>query len=206
MTRGDSIQAILDLAAARIENLPLSSVKDVRHDLLEIVRLAKDLDPNRAPPTPEPTPMKRVNWLPAPHFFNLNMACMPLTEAFAAFAGLSGHAGVYLVGSSTARRDYRDVDVRMMLDDKTYARLFGNSHDRPDLNALWSVMCSSIGLWLTKQSGLPVDFQIQQMTTANAEFSRRNGFDRQPLGVFLNPTPTVYSADATTEDQDHDES
>lgn len=187
MTR---VQAILDLAVARLRNPLLAG--DVEHDLKEIVRIAEE---ELAVP-PEPPPMKRVNWLPAPHFFNLNMACLPLERAFDQLAGETGHSGCYLVGSCLRKRDYRDVDVRLMLDDATYARLFGDSADRPDLNPLWAILCSSIGLWLSQQSGLPVDFQIQQMTMANAEFSRRSGCDRHPLGIFLDPSPTSYSADA----------
>ena len=77
---------------------------------------------------------KRANWLPAPAFFNLNQACRVLTEAF-------GHH-VYLVGSSLARRDHRDVDVRCILPDEEFDRLFPNQADmtRHDLTAFWSLL------------------------------------------------------------------
>jgi hypothetical protein len=32
---------------------------------------------------------------------------------------------------------------------------------------LWSLMCTTISLWLSQQSGLQVDFQIQRQTQAN---------------------------------------
>jgi hypothetical protein len=118
--------------------------------------------------------MVRANYIPAPHFFELNQACRMLTEAF-------GYH-VYLVGSSIERRDYRDVDIRCILPDKEYARMFGEpssaSHAR---NAMWSLMCSSISLWLSRATGLPIDFQIQQQTQANAEFAGT----RCAIGIFL---------------------
>lgn len=140
-------------------------------------------------------PMKRVNWLPAPHFFNLNQACRVINDSFE-----EGY-GCYLVGSCTRTRDYRDVDVRMILSDREFEKLFPNSIGRPDLNPLWSLMCSSISLFLQTHSGLPVDFQIQAQITANAEFPRANGHDRQPLGIFLRPTPRDYAASVADADK-----
>jgi hypothetical protein len=142
------------------------------------------------------TTMKRVNWLPAPHFFNLNMACVPLNDAFE-----SGF-GCYLVGSCLKRRDYRDVDVRMIVSDDEWARLFGTKDvGRPDMNPFWSVLCSSVSLWLSKQSGLPVDFQIQQQTMANKEFSREGGHARHPLGILMRPNPRDYAASEAAGDK-----
>lgn len=139
--------------------------------------------------------MKRVNWLPAPHFFNLNQACRLINDSFA-----EGY-GCYLVGSSTRTRDYRDVDVRMILPDEEFERFFPGAKDRPDMNPLWSLMCSSISLFLQTHSSLPVDFQIQAQSVANAEFTRADGHDRQPLGVFLRPTPRDYAAAMVTESE-----
>lgn len=125
----------------------------------------------------------RANYLPAPHYFNLNMACLSLAEAF-------GHC-IYLVGSSTERADYRDVDVRCILDDDAFDKLFpGLGVDAKtslmQLDAKWSVICSSISLYLSQHSGLPVDFQIQQQSAASATFSIRKGHRRHPIGIFIN--------------------
>ncbi len=118
---------------------------------------------------------KRANWLPAPAFFNLNQACRVLTEAF-------GHH-VYLVGSSLARRDHRDVDVRCILPDEEFDRLFPNQADmtRHDLTAFWSLLCVAVSEWLSNRTGLPIDFQIQRMTQANEKFPG----PRHALGIFL---------------------
>lgn len=122
----------------------------------------------------------RANYIPAPHYFNLNQACRVLVDAFGSH--------IYLVGSSIDRRDFRDVDVRCILPDEDYAKLFpGLTGNNPSWSALWSVMCSSISLWLSQHSGLPIDFQIQQETEANAG----NNGPRQPLGLFYaTPTPS----------------
>ncbi len=115
-------------------------------------------------------PKPRANYLPAPHYFNLNLACVPLLAAF--------DGGVYLVGSCLERPDYRDVDVRAIISDAEYARLFGSGASH---TALWSIMCASIALWLSERSGLPVDFQVQQQTTAN---DQHDGL-RSALGIAL---------------------
>jgi hypothetical protein len=118
--------------------------------------------------------MNRANWIGAPHYFNLNMACVAVREAF-------GHH-LYLAGSSLEKRDFRDVDLRLILPDEKFATLFPGLHpERAGLDPLWTLMCSSISLYLSQQSGLPVDFQIQQRTAANAEEKGR----RHPIGIFI---------------------
>ena len=120
--------------------------------------------------------MKRANFIGAPHFFDLNQACRVVAEAF-------GHS-LYLVGSSLERRDYRDVDVRCILDDAEFDGLFpGLVGHGYAYNARWSIVCSSISLWLSQHSNLPVDFQIQRMTEANAEYAG----PRSALGFFVGP-------------------
>ncbi len=142
--------------------------------------------------TPEPAPAlgarKRLFWVPAPQYFNLNLCCRVIHDAY------PNNYGIYLVGSALVRRDYRDVDVRMILGDEEFAALFGSAN-RPDMNALWSLTCSSIACWLGVQTGLPIDFQIQQMTSANEEFPRKDGFERHHLGQFVRPNPPDYSKD-----------
>lgn len=78
----------------------------------------------------------------------------------------------YLVGTAlTQKRDWHDVDVRMILDDDAYAA-WGLGHpDRTHDNLKWVSLClaySFLGKALTR---LPIDFQIQQRTYANAKFT-----------------------------------
>lgn len=122
----------------------------------------------------------RSNWVPAPHYFELNQACHILAEAF-------GY-NFYLVGSSIQRRDYRDVDVRCILPDERYAELFGDLHNAA-VSARLSVMNAAFSLWLSKQSGLPIDFQFQQQTHANAANPKGEVPGRHPLGIFITPNP-----------------
>lgn len=70
---------------------------------------------------------------------------------------------VYLVGSALETKDYRDVDIRVMLDD-----------DHP----LWLAVLAQwlddgISVWGQTVTGLPIDFQLQRTNWANAEFDGR---------------------------------
>ena len=114
----------------------------------------------------------RANYVPAPHFFRLNHACTLVNKAFGGF-------GCYLVGSALVRRDYRDVDVRLILSDDEYARLFRDTHGF--LNPFWSLLCTSISLWLSQETGLPIDFQIQSQTRANKTYPG----ERSAIGLYL---------------------
>lgn len=109
---------------------------------------------------------RRAHYLPPMSFYALDRACVTINDSLPGF-------GCYLVGSSLERRDYRDVDVRFIMGDEDYDKLFGRE------DAFWSLLCISISTWLSKESGLPVDFQIQRQTQANA---KHNGF-RNALGI-----------------------
>jgi hypothetical protein len=128
--------------------------------------------------------MKYVNYLPAPAYFKLNQAVAMIDRAF----DVHGTFGTYLVGSCLKRRDFRDVDVRMIMENEAYDKLFPGAIDRPDLNAYWSLTCVTIADWLARETGLPVDFQIQRQSTANEEFPTHGGVHENPrnaLGIFL---------------------
>lgn len=95
----------------------------------------------------------------------LDMACRPVHETF-------GHT--YLVGTACKGGPYRDVDVRTILADDEFDRIFGGH------TGLWSLVCLAIGRMLAQQSGLPVDYQIQRMTEANEKY---DGGWRNPVGT-----------------------
>lgn len=95
-------------------------------------------------------------------------------EILAAF----GHRP-YLVGSATKGKDWRDVDIRLMLPDEEFEAMFP-MHSRPDrLDGRWALMCAAISELGRQRTGLPVDFQIQSMSRAN---ERYDGI-RVPLGL-----------------------
>lgn len=112
------------------------------------------------------TTTSRTRWLTTFDLFHLDLACQPL--------GLlaDGPGGVYLVGSAEQRADYRDVDVRMILPDEQFDRLFGHS------SLLWETFCYGWTGHLRAVTGLPIDFQVQRQTEANANHEG----PRNPLG------------------------
>lgn len=118
--------------------------------------------------------MSRTAYVPLPAFILLDHACAAITDAF------DGHCP-YHVGSSTQRADWRDVDVRLILADDEYDALFA------DRSQFWSLFCLSTSEYLSRVSGLPVDFQVQRRTQANEQ---HKGF-RNPLGV--NGRPRLYA-------------
>lgn len=70
------------------------------------------------------------------------------------------HEMPYLVGSAVTGPGWRDVDVRLILDDVTFASLAAIL----DVNRLNLAM----SLWGQQATGLPIDFQVQSMTDANS--------------------------------------
>lgn len=88
-----------------------------------------------------------------------------LLRMYGALVGQAFGGCPYQVGSSlTEKRDWRDVDVRLILEDEEYDALFGpEALDRRVLEMAFT----ALGRDLTK---LPIDFQIQRRTEANAEF------------------------------------
>ena len=81
----------------------------------------------------------------------------------------------YLVGSSLATRSWRDVDVRVMLDDDHY--------DALTALVVPSQINLAVSVWGQKVTGLPIDFQLQRTTDANAEHNGR----RHPIAMRANP-------------------
>jgi hypothetical protein len=120
----------------------------------------------------DPSP-SRANYLTVEQAFVLNEACRIVREAF---DGIS--YGVYHVGSSLYRPDWRDVDVRCIVEPPKWEALFGPGDDAPVLKFL-NVAISG---YLRERTGLPVDFQFQHADRANAEFSTRAGHARSALG------------------------
>jgi len=118
--------------------------------------------------------VRRANFLGVPAAFNLNHEMVMVNEAF-------GHVG-YLVGSCIDNREYRDVDVRMLLPDAEYDRMFPGITKNQQMHPLWSLLCASISEWLSARTGLPIDFQIQRRADANEMYPYGK---RQALGLFF---------------------
>jgi hypothetical protein len=81
--------------------------------------------------------------------------------------------GTYHVGSSLTRSDYHDVDLRCIMPDDEYARMFG---DDEQAEARRLFLNAAVSEWLSKRTGLPIDFQFQTAGEANSTYAggRRN--------------------------------
>ena len=145
-------------------------VRLVSRDELTTVRNELDLVPAKPP---------RANYIGAPAFFDLNQACRVIVDAYGCC--------LYLVGSSLVSHDFRDVDLRLILSDEAFDALFPGVHESmrgaPARDARWSLMCSAIAMYLSARSGLPIDFQIQRQTEANAMWPG----PRHAVGIFTEP-------------------
>lgn len=108
---------------------------------------------------------RKVSYLNVVQFHRLEHACRIVVDGL-------GHPP-YLVGSSTERPDYRDVDLRSILPDDEFDALFGGRVE------FWSLFCLGVGTYLSEVSGLPIDYQVQRQTQANEKYP---GKERNPMG------------------------
>ena len=114
------------------------------------------------------TTKPRTDLLTTVELYNLDAACRLISRAF-------DGGPPYLVGTAAdgSADSYRDVDVRLMLDDEEFAAVC------PTL-ARWELLCLAFSAYLRERTGLPVDFQIQRTTEAN---ERYGGKIRNPVGM-----------------------
>jgi hypothetical protein len=119
-----------------------------------------------------------AHYLTTTEYFKLDVACIPLWRAF----GPKG--GIYFVGSALRKPEWRDVDIRVILEDAEYDRLFPVT-DRFGENAQWKIFCIAISHYLTSVTGLPIDFQIQRQTQANEQYPSADGHKRNAIGLFV---------------------
>lgn len=122
----------------------------------------------------EPEPRKKRNYVGAPAIFRLERECEQINRAFGGF-------GCYLVGSALERPDYRDVDVRFILEDSEFYVLFPDAQNqgRWQSDTRWLLLTVALSEHLSRAIGLRVDFQFQPQGEANA---RHHG-PRDPLGL-----------------------
>ena len=112
--------------------------------------------------------MPRTDSLTTVEMYHLYEACAIIREAF--------KETLYLVGSASLGGPYRDVDIRLMLDDNAYAAACPTQ-------ARWELLSLSISHYLSARTGLKVDFQIQREKEANEKFTVEKVGSRNPLGV-----------------------
>ena len=113
----------------------------------------------------------KCSYIGAPACFALEMACKQVQAAFA--PRQDGRLGqVYIVGSAIERSDWRDVDVRLMLDDTSFAELFPNvildsGAALWEFDPRWTLLTVAVTEWMRKATSLPIDFQIQPIKLAH---------------------------------------
>ena len=129
----------------------------------------------------EQLPSKRQKgvYVGAPACFALELACQHVNAAFGGF-------GCYLVGSALERPDWRDIDVRYIMTDEEFAAEFPAVNMKAhnwEFDPKWILLTIGIAAYLSKASGLPVDFQFQPMSHAN----ERHKGPRNALGLRFAP-------------------
>ena len=104
---------------------------------------------------------QKAIYVGAPGCFKLEEAIRQVCDAFGVFC-------CYLVGSALTRQDWRDVDVRLILDDADFAREFPSTRGGQwEHDPRWLLFTTAISDRLSAITGLPIDFQIQPQTRAN---------------------------------------
>lgn len=101
-----------------------------------------------------------------PAWIYLNLFGRVIFDAFGSYP--------FLVGSATTTKQWRDIDVRLILDDETFERIVGKPTKPEIANRRWFAMTAAFSELGRKMTGLPIDFQIQQMTQANDEYPHQH--------------------------------
>lgn len=106
----------------------------------------------------------------------------------------------YHVGSSVENKTgWRDVDVRMILDDEEWWKVWGFGD--PDYvmhrDEKWIALCLAFSTLGREMTGLPIDFQIQPRTWANKKFKGR----RDALGFVPWRLVDAKSENVSTEEE-----
>lgn len=86
----------------------------------------------------------------------------------------------YLVGSATKGKDWRDVDVVVMMGPEKFYSWAG-PHGMHGIR--WKAVCAAFSCWGTEITGLPIDFKIQPVKWANEK--HKGG--REALGMRMSP-------------------
>lgn len=130
--------------------------------------------PKRRTETAKPPARQKASHVGAPAIFALELACKPINDAFGGF-------GCYLVGSALERADWRDIDVRFIMEDAEFDRLFPGTREHGiwEFDPRWLLLTVSIARHLQAVTGLPIDFQFQPQTHAN----ERHKGPRHALGL-----------------------
>ena len=98
----------------------------------------------------------------SPAILHLNRFGAIVSDAFRTTA--------YLVGSAAVSKDWRDVDVRVILPDSLFRRLFGDPFGPYHLMPAWASVCMAYSALGSQMTGLPIDFQPMPQMKADDLF------------------------------------
>jgi hypothetical protein len=89
----------------------------------------------------------------------------------------------YLVGSALENKTgWRDVDIRLILEDDLYEKWELGDPKYPFQNLKWVSLCMAYSALGRQMTGLPIDFQIQQQSLANEQHKgHRSSIGHVPL-------------------------
>jgi hypothetical protein len=104
---------------------------------------------------------------------------------YAAFGEVAYHVGSSLM----KKRDWRDVDIRILLDDEKYNTMGFGDPKRPQDNAKWVAFTLAFSALGRQMTGLPIDFQIQERTYANETFKAQPRSALVPLWAMREAKP-----------------
>lgn len=104
-----------------------------------------------------------MSTLSPPVLHRLDLACTRISEVF------GGFSGPFLVGSVQQRTagPGSDVDLRLILPDEEYDAMFAGTPD-----GFATLLDFALSAYVRELTGLPIDFQVQRMTEANAKHGR----------------------------------
>lgn len=130
-------------------------------------------------------PKHKASHIGAPAVFALHQCGQQLRDAYGSF-------GPYVVGSALQKPDWRDVDVRYILEDAEFLKLFPDTqmHGAWEFDPRWLLMSVSISAWMKALTGLPIDFQFQPQSWAN---SHHKG-PRHPIGIRFAPRGSLEAS------------
>lgn len=86
----------------------------------------------------------------------------------------------YLVGSAAQGKEWRDVDVRLILPDDEFETMFPMHHKPDHQDGKWGLLCAALSELARMRTRLPVDFQIQKTSWANERYPG----PRHALGIY----------------------
>lgn len=122
------------------------------------------IEGEKTPAQPRPLGVGMPGWL------LLNEYGRMLHQAFGCYP--------LLVGSALSRKDPRDIDVRIVLDDARYAALVGPTRECDRAGTRWAMLCLAFSALGRQVTGLPIDFQLKTQNAAAPE----EGYPRLPFG------------------------